>query len=1369
MADFDPTQPFQVVTPEQNQPTGFDPNQPFQVVQDEESDRTTASDIARGIGAGVVDIGQGIAELGALGIDALFDTDTSRATTDFFVGAKDAMGLDPETTAGKAAEGITNFGLAFIPVAGWLGRAGQAAKGAQAIVRGGRLSRAADAFGRSGTGRALVGSRARLAGTTTLAAGVSDFIVSPDGMGTMADAFDALPDFLETEQDTGLTGRDEGFRRLRNKIRVGTEGSAMGAAFEALFPAARLTAQGISAIPSVPTAAGTVLRGMEVLGNKLGQSETLKKYFTSKGLTPEDLFYGRESAEAFVDTAEREAKNSLIEFDQAARNLFPKMKNVLRGKGRAGYDKLYDDLFLFLQGTDDALSDYGREITKPAAQMRDQISRMSTQIADSVANSSLEPAMKQQILNTFQENMGGYIRRLYQKFENPETWTLDAGVTTSPTFKRAVDEVQTVFESMDRARVRKGDLLEVRPLDVVRADAEQEVKRLIGLDAIDTGLTDDALLSLRSGKVAEGRKQIGGKPLYTIAEGLLQERSKLLSKSPGLRELLGEIKDPKQAYLRTVEDMSRVIAGNRLYDQTLRQYGKSGREALQMINQSQGKAIPLIVYGSDADSIGEELVKSRGYKKLGEPRSDTVFGGSYGQLSGAYVAPEIYSALTTPQQMTQGFLNEALALSLQAKGAAQAAKTVYSPLTQVRNFISGTFLTMANGNMMRGMPFGDSFRLTAGKAANLADDEFRRLFELTGNLGLRDQNITVQEFRNLLKEGSNLGFAGKAQDKVTWLKDRIPFANSLEKLYANSDTFWKLVNWNAERAKYANAFRRAGLAPDALDQIGDALVKSGIGTRTSELTGTAGYLDTLAGDIVKNTQPTYNRVPEAVKMVRRVPVVGNFVAFPAEVIRNTSNILDQGLREMSFRAGDDLVNRIGQEAASKLERQIRAIGAQRLSGYMASAIAVPTGIQAAAARTLGWDEEGKPSIDDLNKTAADYMKGHQLVPLTPAGDPNVEYIDLSYMMPYDFALAPARAALQLYSEKGELGAGEVEQLRSAAAAGLGKLFEPFAGESLVGERLADVTVRGGRTPTGSLVFTENTPFGERLSKGFTHVAGAYIPGAAELFVQEKRGQWVRGRVTRALTGTSSATGQPYDIYEEGAALVTGLRPMQARLPETFSYKGFEYNQALRDATSVFAQAANANDTTEQDVIEAYQRANSQLMRGQAQLYDLVETARRLGMSDRQIRQQLIDVAQLGRKQINRIMRGQFDPLGISDERVKAVLREGRTQARTIKRLPTRELKSIERGLNRQELIPQDFRGSAPAAPAFNPNMPFETIEPQTRRAAPAAPVIGSMPAPATPQSSPAPARNAPPNPALLGSDPISQAKNAEIARSLSGQ
>ena len=1372
MAEFDPTQPFEVVEPEAATPTGFDPTQPFSVVEDEESDRTIASDIARGMGAGVVGLGQGIAELGALGIDALFDTDTSQATTDFFEGAKTGMGLDPETTAGKAAEGITNFGVAFIPVAGWLGRAGQVAKGAQTVGKAGRLGRAAEAFGKSKAGKALVGSRARLAGTTTLAAGVSDLFVSPEGTGTMSDAFDALPDILITEEDTGLTGRDEAFRRLRNKLRVGTEGTAFGAAFETLFPVARLTAQGISQIPGVPATARTIVAGMEKLGGILAESPGAQKYFTSAGLTPADLHFGVETAEGMTDTARVMAEKNLIDFEKSAKKLVPGVVGQLRGAGRAGYDKLYDDLFLYLQGTDNALASYGSDITKPAAQMRDQISRMSQTIADDVAESGLDPESKKQILDTFQNNMGGYVRRLYQKFENPESWTLDTNTFTSPTFKRATDEVQRVFESMDRAAVKAGDIMQVRAPDEVRTAAEQETKRLLGLDAVETGLTDDALLRLRSTVAAKGQKQIGGKPLYSIAEGLLQERSKLLNRSPSLRELLGEIKDPQQAFLKTVDDMARFAAGNKLYNQSLKQYGKTGTEALQMINQSQGKAVPLIVYGPDAEQVGEELAKTKGYVKLGEPNEKTVFGGNYGALTGSYVAPEIYGALTSPQQMTQGFLNEALALSLQAKGAAQSSKTVYSPLTQVRNFLSGAFLTLANGNTMRGMPFGDSLRLTAGKAANLADDEFRNLFEITGNLGLRNQNLTVQEYRNLLKEGSDMKVAGKTQAGVNALKERVPFAKALESLYSNSDTYWKLVNWSAEKAKYTNAFRKAGLAPDALNKIADDLVSSGIGSRTGELSGTASYLDTLAGDIVKNTQPTYSRVPEAVKMVRRIPVAGNYVAFPAEVIRNTTNIMDQGLREMGFSA-KKLVDAgtISPQQAAQLERQIRAIGAQRISGYMASAVAVPTGIQAAAIRTLGWDgEDGRPSIDDLYKQAANYLKGHQLVPISAAGDPNVEYIDLSYMMPYDFALAPARAAMQIYSEKGEVGAGEADLIRAATFAGVGKLLEPFASESLVGERLADVTVRGGKTPTGAPIFTENTPFGEKASKAFTHVAGAFIPGAAELFVQERRGQLVPGRVTRAATGTPSATGQPYDLFEEGAALVTGLRPMQGRLNETFSFKGFEYNQARRDATSVFSQVANANDTDEQDVLQAYERANNQLKRGQAQLYDLVESARRLGMKDSQIRKQLIDVARLGRNEVNMIMRGKFDPLGISDDRVKTVLREGREQARTLKRLPVRELKAIERSFLRQDLVPQDYNDEIGAAPAFNPNQPFSTVqEPVQQRAAPAAPAIAPAPVPAVPQTPQAPARNAPPSPALLGGNIVDQAKNAEIAQRLSGQ
>lgn len=1324
---------------------------------DQESDRGVLEEIARGTGAGLLGIPQGIAELGAMGIDYAFDTDTSAATTEFFENAKTRLGLDPETTAGKAAEGISNFAGAFIPVAGWLGRAGQAAKGAKALGKTGAFTRSAERFGASDLGKALVGSRARLAGTTTLAGGVSDFFVSPEGTGTLLDAFDAVPENLQTEEESGLTGRDEAARRLRNKLRVGAEGALMGGLFEAAFPVLRGTAVGVANAPGVPALARTLNRGLEAIGSRLAGVDKLQNLFTARGVRPQEIFEALETTDATVTTLQREAESSLMEFDAAAKKVAGNMfTGRIKGGGRAGLDKAYDDLLRYLQGSDEALESYGNDVLKPARQMRDQISRMSTTIAEQIKNSGLDAQTKKDLLGEFEKNAGSYVRRLYRRFEDPDFY-VDEKTLRSPLYKQAIDEVQGIMQRMDEGAVRRGELQQVRVGDELRAAAEQQVKKQLGLDVLDRNLDPAAAARIQGQQVKKGRSQIQkeGQPLHELAEGLLAPRSRFMDESPALRELMGEIKDPRRAYLRTVEDMAKFVATNRLYQDVGQRFGQDYTQAISAMNRG-GR--PMVIQNVPSAEAAQQL-SELGYKQLGAQAQNSLFGGSYGSLTGSWVAPEVYASLTMPTRMTQGFLNETLALSLQAKGAAQAAKTVYSPITQVRNFISGVFLTMANGNVMRNMDFSDSFRLTAGKAANLADDEFRRLFEMTGSLGLREQNITVNEFRELLKEGSNLTVSGKVQGGLQKAKDRIPFANSLERLYSNSDTFWKLVNWNAERAKYAAAFRKAGLSPESanLNAFADDLVRAGLGSRTSELSGTADYLDILASDIVKNTTPNYSRVPEAVKAIRRIPFVGNFVAFPAEVIRNTSNILNQGLKEMGFSA-QALVDagRLTPQQARQLERQIRGIGAQRLSGYVASAMVIPTGIQMTAKEILGYDDE---QMEDLQKLAPYYMKGHQLVPLSRPENGDVEYIDLSYMMPYDFAMAPARAALQLYSEKGAVGASEATQLREAAFAGLGKLFEPFAGESLIGERLLNVTARGGRTPLGAELYTQNTPFGEKMKIGFNHIAGAFVPGAAELFMQERRGDFVAGRLPRSLTGTPSATGQVYRPYEEGAALVSGLRSMRTRLDETFSYKGFEYNQARRDATSVFSRVVNANDTTEQDILEAYNKANEQLMVGQAQLYDLVQSAKRLGMSDRDIRQQLTEVARLGRKEVSKIMRGQFDPLNVSDDRVKTVLREGREQARVTKRLPVGELKAIERTLMREPLPnvafdaeqarTQETIEQVPGVPSTNPFAALRAPAPDT----------GVVPTPA-PVQAPA-TRQAPPQ-ELLGGNLIDRLRNMEI-------
>ena len=95
---------------------------------------------------------------------------------------------------------------------------------------------------------------------------------------------------------------------------------------------------------------------------------------------------------------------------------------------------------------------------------------------------------------------------------------------------------------------------------------------------------------------------------------------------------------------------------------------------------------------------------------------------------------------------------ELLALSLQAKGISQMGKTVLNPVGQVRNFLSGTFMVGANGNLPRTTELGEAFDVVFKKASALSDEESDRFFSMIEDLGLVDENLAINEMKLLLKE-----------------------------------------------------------------------------------------------------------------------------------------------------------------------------------------------------------------------------------------------------------------------------------------------------------------------------------------------------------------------------------------------------------------------------------------------------------------------------------------------------------------------------------------------------------------------------------------------------------------------------------------
>ena len=1264
-------------------------------------------DLGQGIGAGVVNIGQGLVELGALGVDAALDTDYTQEVTEFFEDSKEYLNLTPTGTAGKVAEGIVTFGSAAIPVVGWLGRANAAAKGAKVVPGASKFARSAEAFGKSAAGKTMLGNRVKLAGSTALATGAADIFVAPSTFNTMSDSFDALPDALRTEKDTGLTGSDEAFRIFRNKFRIGVEGVAAGVAVEAAMPVIGGLLRSPAYIPGVPKAAAVISRGFDKVAEKLSGG-ALQKYFSSAGLLPREIYEGMEDVKGFVDATTRDAEKRFQAFEMAVKKTVKKSK--LFGRGKEGIETAYNDLQSFLIGTLDEAKyakKYGAQVLSAAKNMRQQVDGLTDVFMRSVEDAPdnvLNATQKTALVRQFSDNQGKYLRRMYEVHLRPEEFQVDMKL-----YQKAVNEIAASI-----SKTSKED-----PETIVQ-QATTIVNKALGKQTTEAGIkTDEALRALSIG-VKKANKGANGQPvpLFKIAEGMLKNRT-IPENAYTLREMMGEIKSPKELYFRTVGDMSQTIAANQFY----RGYANTSMKSMDDL--ATATARPLAIDGrSVAGPEQEKLLLENGYVRLGEFATDAqkkdmdlaqvAFGGKYGALTGSYVPVEIKDSLTLASR-TQDPMQELLAVALQAKGLSQMSKTVLNPLSQIRNFHSGIFMLGANGNVARDMNLFESARLTTGRLADMADEEFADTFNMLQKAGIVDQNYVVNEFRELLKEGADLKVAGKVSDISGKLVNSIPFVQPLirgaQNVYSGTDNFWKTVGYSGEKAKYTNALRRGGVtqltgearpfsgfytAAVTMDDVAEEFTRAGLAARTTNVTKDMDFLDLMSTDIVKSTMPTYSRVPQSIKMIRRIPFVGNFMAFPAEILRTTTNITRQGLRELSFKVDPNgtLFKKLGPKNVKSLERQIRAIGAKRLSSYIGMAYATPVAIQKAAMEMTEFTEE---QMEALKRMTPYFMKGNIVAPIRNQevnGKPQVDYIDLTYMMPYDFMLAPARAAMQAYSETGLVTDSQLKQISNGMVAAMSTFSEPFLSEGLLSERIADVTLRGGVSKTGAKIFVEGENSLDRSTKTILHILGGFTPGAVEMFYRERRGELEPGRITKAVTGEVGRYGEEYTPAAEAASIMTGFREMKTDLADKFYYKGSEYTSTRTALGSSFKSFAKRNDVTQEEIIARYKTANNDLRLAQASLYADVQAAKLLGLDDRQIYRQLSEGSKMGKEEIGMILANKFRPIVVSEDLMKSIIMETvvKDQRRVAETLPIKELMEQYRDTVATQITPQ---GRAP--------------------------------------------------------------------------
>ncbi|MHA2066355.1 MAG: hypothetical protein ACXABY_18445, partial [Candidatus Thorarchaeota archaeon] len=846
------------------------------------------------------------------------------------------------------------------------------------------------------------------------------------------------------------------------------------------------------------------------------------------------------------------------------------------------------------------------------------------------------------------------------------------------------------------------------------------------------GLTPEAAARQAGASVAKGAKEVVGRTsLFKLASGMLTERGEYLDAAPALREMMGEVRNPRQAFLLTVDNMATTMASQKLFDsisntaQSVRAPGQVQYfdEAVAKMNAG-GR--PFAINGSalkEDDNIAKVLTNELNYTKLGEADMDHPFGGSYGSLSGHYVPTEIANSLTTPGR-TQSFVQDALAVSLQLKGVSQMSKTVLNPLSQVRNFLSNTFVVGANGLLGRNMGIFESGQVLMANAID-SPEQFK-LLKAMQDEGAIGQNIQLSEVKNLLKEQTKSGVSAMLNTGGKLLR-KTPVAgttvNFMEKTYQLGDDYWKVVGALGEKARYGAALRKAGLDIENVNPaVQDALVNAKIAKRKTSIAGTD-FGDMLAVDVVKQTMPVYSMVPEVIKSLRRIPVMGNFMAFPAEIIRTSGNIVNRSVREMGFKATDELIAAMGEEQAKAFARQIRGIGAERLTGYISMATVAPGAMRNAAHDVLGITEAEE---DLLEQNKPYWSEGNTMMYLEkPDADLNAEAVDLSYMLPYEFMLAPARAAMEVYRNKGAIGANEAEQLGFAAMAAFKKFAEPFASEAMATERLVDVTLRDGKTQTGAEIYEPGEMWGDKLSKSINHVAGAFIPGIVEQAYTVKGGKITEGRINRAFTDTPSKSGDEYSVAEEAGTMLTGLRPMKVNIGRSLGYDGGAYSADRSSSVQIFTKVADDNDATAEDVMAAYVKANDAKRRHQSLLKNKIDTAMDAGFTRAQIFRALKNTG-VSKKELNNILRNRFEPIKISRNLLREVSDEVnvKKENRILQRLPVADINEIRRSMMNSEIV--STQPEQVAEGSFDPTQPFDVIESPAPVAAPTQNFVGQV-------------------------------------------
>jgi len=1239
-----------------------------------------------GVATGLWNIPKGFVSLGAEVFDLVGNTDTAKDVENWFDEVNPWDDEAEARTVGKIFQAITQ--VAPLGIGGYsmgarygskLARklastANVALKGPKGAARlqwqAKDLAQKALSAKKAGKTFSLnkFGSKIAKTGMGIVGGGVGEMVVADEDIGTLADMLQgtSLEKYAPTMMNRETKeGREEAYRRIMNRIKFGTEG--------ALFNLSIVGAgKGIKKLRAPATKPVTEYRDNVITRN-------LEKWFLRlkpAGFGTEKTLEALKRSESSIKAVQFAAMEANKKFDDTLKGIFPMIRsNYLAKTGskmtaadnvlaeKQFLEEIYEIIrpkavdpkligpvrpdqvrLLKQEGIDLAkkaaekkvtllnkggifnIKDYQitpklkklmDKVTKAGGnpeKLKDAIMNMRMSV-DNISTRFLQSGMPQELSDTIASQMGRYLTTEYKQF-----------VQRGPFMRYKV----TAQQKQNAINLRAGDLKKFyaskgMPINDARIvnQAAKDVDEFIKLKSIDqadvyqlTGKNTDVQTVVDKATKAEVEA-------VKVNPNIL--KTKVLE--PWQKELAGTIKDPRYAFYSSVGKMAHLNYTMKYMDD-IAKLGSEGKNKFIFSADELSAA-------ERANSLKFKQVKSHGMDGLTA-------------LEGKYIRAPMYDEIF---DVTSNWLNRSSVgmaykyMLLAPKGISQITKTILSPLTHARNFLSATAFAAANGAIFPS--FGDIRTLApkilggeglAAKAYGLTGkrvlgtmtksdkDLYRRLLKR----GVVDTNVQTNESMRVLKDAfgdpqlADRRFLGGLMRGDAIQKATKTFGK-FQDAYVAEDDFWKIITWNLERNRYGEIFNKSGInAGNYLAKLNEdsAMGKYLKGSVSREFNSYSEFLDEVAGRMVRNQVPNYAYVGKTARALRQSPY-GNFIAFPIEIIRTGNNILEQAVKE--FSQGSAMI-----KAGIKGGEQIRNLGLRRGLSFGMTVGGVPfTLTQIFKSKNDVTDEE----MDALRRFVPEWSKNSTLLPTGRDEDGYLKYMDFSYSNAYDTLIRPFQAVMN------EMTQGEATEDSLMKALGTGttdavmELMEPFASESIYTEALLDSTIRRGIGRQGRRVWSEEDDNFVKIMKGIGHIGASLQFGS---YKQLKR-------IGQSVTGTPDEYGRTFDLEDEIHSLY-GMREIKSDPERAMTFKVTNFGSKLKKAENLFTSPLlKGGRVSPEDIINGYKYSEVRRFHTLRSMYQDVEAARELGMSEGKIRKKIKARKGLSKDVVNSVLRGFYTP------------------------------------------------------------------------------------------------------------------------------